>query len=144
MPQSNYPILRAEIARSENFLAPSADKQTRNYDTECPNLYLYIISIYIYITVSASFGGFSTGLLCELIDWSLNDLDALIEVYNSYPIYLLLFTLFIYLFALCYIYFCLLILLVLLFAVVDVVVVYSFLTSFYCCCSGFSMYFTFL
>ena len=51
MPQSNYPILRAEIARPENFLAPSADKQTRNYDKECSNLYLYIISINIYIYI---------------------------------------------------------------------------------------------
>ena len=47
----------------ETFLAPSADKQTRNYDTECsnhhpslstlrPNIYLYIyIYIYIYICI---------------------------------------------------------------------------------------------
>ena len=27
----------------ETFLAPSADKQTRNYDTGCSNLYLSII-----------------------------------------------------------------------------------------------------
>ena len=36
MPQSDYLILGAEIAREqcqETFLAPSADKQTRNYDT---------------------------------------------------------------------------------------------------------------
>ena len=38
----------------ERFLAPSADKQTRNYDTECSdhqtNIYIYIIYIsYIYI-----------------------------------------------------------------------------------------------
>ena len=55
-----------------------------------------------------------------------------------------LFILFIYLIALCYICFCLLILLISLFAVVDVVVVYSFFSSFYCSCSGFSIYFTFL
>ena len=143
MPQLNYPILRAEIARPKKFQHPPLTSKPETL-TQSAQTYIYTLYQYIYITVSASFGGFSTGFLCELIDWSLNDLDALIEVYNSYPIYLLLFTLFIYLFALCYIYFCLLTLLVLLFAVVDVVVVYSFLTSFYCCCSGFSMYFTFL
>ena len=92
--------------------------------------------------MSASFGGFLIDLLCELIDWSLNDLDALIEVYSSYLIYVL-FILFIYLFALCYICFYLLVLLILLFVVVDVVVVYLFFNSFYCSCSGFSMHFTF-
>ena len=92
--------------------------------------------------MSTSFGGFSIDLLCELTDWSLNNLDALIKVYSSYLIYVL-FILFICLFALCYICFCLLILLILLFVVV--VVVYLFFNSFYCsCCSGFSMYFTFL
>ena len=35
----------------ETFLAPSADKQTRNYDKECSNLYLYIVYIYIYINI---------------------------------------------------------------------------------------------
>ena len=30
----------------ETFLAPSADKQTRNYDTECSHIY---INIYMYI-----------------------------------------------------------------------------------------------
>ena len=42
----------------ERFLAPSADKQTRNYDTECSNhqtniyiLYIYIYIIYIYIHI---------------------------------------------------------------------------------------------
>ena len=93
--------------------------------------------------MSASFGGFSIDLPCELFDWFLNDLDALIEVYSSYLIYIL-FILFIYLFALCYICFCLLILLILLFVVVDVVVVYSFFNSFYCICFGFSIYFTIL
>ena len=72
--------------------------------TQSAQTYIYALYQYIYITVSASFGGFSTGLLCQLIDWSLNDLDAFIEVYNSYPIYLLLFTLFIYLFALLYLF----------------------------------------
>ena len=43
MPQSDYPILGAEIARArKRFLAPSADKQTHNYDTECSNIYIYI------------------------------------------------------------------------------------------------------
>ena len=32
----------------ETFLAPSADKQTCNYDTECSN-YMYIYNIYIHI-----------------------------------------------------------------------------------------------
>ena len=31
----------------ETFLAPSSDKQTRNYDTECSNHHIYIY-IYIY------------------------------------------------------------------------------------------------
>ena len=61
---------------------------------------LFCFYITPVITVSASFGGFSIDLLCELIDWSLNDLDALIEVYSSYLIYVL-FIPFIYLFALC-------------------------------------------
>ena len=47
MPQSDYPILRAEIARArKRFLAPSAVKQTGNYDIKCSNLYLYILYIY--------------------------------------------------------------------------------------------------
>ena len=107
------------------------------------NLYLFCLYISPVITVSASFGGFSVDLLCELIDWSLCYLDTLIEVYSSYLIYVL-FILFIYLFALCYICFCLLILLILLFVVVDIVVSYSFFNSFHCSCSGFSMYFIFL
>ena len=40
MSYSDYTILLAEIGDSqgeETFLAPSADKQTRNYDTECSN-----------------------------------------------------------------------------------------------------------
>ena len=98
-------------------------------------LYLFCLYITPVITVSASFGSFSFDLLCELIDWSLCDLDALIEVHSFYLIYVL-FVLFIYLFALCYICFCLLILLILLFVVVDVVVAYSFFNSFdYSCCS---------
>ena len=60
-----------------------------------------------------------------LIDWSLNDFDALMEVYSSFLIYALLI-LFICLFALYYIYFCLLALLILLVVVDAVVVVYSF------------------
>ena len=40
----------------ETFLAPSADKQTRNYDTECsndhPSLYQSHISIYLSIYLS--------------------------------------------------------------------------------------------
>ena len=48
MPYSDYPNLGAEIARARKpFLAPSSDKQTRIYDTECSNLYLYIIHLYI-------------------------------------------------------------------------------------------------
>ena len=48
MPYSDYPILGAEIARARKpFLAPSTDKQTRIYDTECSNLYSYIIHLYI-------------------------------------------------------------------------------------------------
>ena len=105
-------------------------------------LYLFCLYITPVITVSASFGGFLINVLCELIDWSLCDLVTLIEVYGPYLIYVCLFILFIYLFALCYIYFCLLILSVLFFVVV--VVAYSFFNSFHCSCSGFSMYFTFL
>ena len=52
MPWLDYPLLEADIARARiRFLAPSADKQTRNYDTECSNLYLYILYIYIYIYI---------------------------------------------------------------------------------------------
>ena len=36
----------------ETFLAPSADKQTRNYDTECSNHHIYI---YIYILTLSAF-----------------------------------------------------------------------------------------
>ena len=36
MQQSDYPILR-DSQRQETFLAPSADKQTHNYDTDCSN-----------------------------------------------------------------------------------------------------------
>ena len=50
---------------------------------------LFCLCITPVITVSTSFVGFSIDLLCELIDWSLNDLDALIEVYSSYLIYVL-------------------------------------------------------
>ena len=44
MPHSQTtPILGAEIARGqETFLAPSADKQTRNYDTELSNHHVTI------------------------------------------------------------------------------------------------------
>ena len=40
----------------EEFLAPSADKQSRNYDTECSNhhpshIYIYIYYIYVYIYI---------------------------------------------------------------------------------------------
>ena len=39
MPYSDYPIRRVEIASviTTDFIAPSADKQTCNYDTECSN-----------------------------------------------------------------------------------------------------------
>ena len=75
--------------------------------------------------VSTSFRGYSINLLCELIDWSLNDSDTLIEVYSSYLTHVL-FILFIYLFALCYTCFCLLVLLILWFVVVHTVAVLSF------------------
>ena len=52
MSQSDYPTLRAQIARARKyFLAPFAEKQTRSYDKGCPNIYLYIIYIYIYIYI---------------------------------------------------------------------------------------------
>ena len=73
--------------------------------------FLFCLYITPVITVSASFGGYSIDLLCELIDWSVNYLDALIKVYSSYLIYAL-FIFFIYLFVLCYICICLLIILI--------------------------------
>ena len=33
MSESDYPTFRRESQSQETFLAPSADKQTRNYDT---------------------------------------------------------------------------------------------------------------
>ena len=56
-------------------------------------------------------------------------------------LYMLCLFFFINVFALCYIYFCLLILLILWFVVIDVVVVHSLFNSFCCSCSSFSMYF---
>ena len=106
-------------------------------------LCLFCLYITPVITLSVSLVGFSIDLLCELIDWSLCALDALIEVYRSDLIYVQVI-LFIYLFALCHICFCLLILLILLFVFVDFVVAYLFFNSFHCSCSGFSIYFTFL
>ena len=106
-------------------------------------LCLFCLSITPLIAVSTSLGGYLIDEQSKLIDWSLCDLDAFIEVYSSYLLYVL-FILFIYLFVLCYVYFCLLIILVLLFVFVDVVVAYSFFNSFHCSCSGSSMYFTFL
>ena len=88
-------------------------------------LNLNLLPLYItpVITVSTSFGSFPINLLCKLIDWSLCDLDTLIEVYGSYLICSIYF---IYLFICFMLYlFCLLILLILLFVVV--VVAYSFL-----------------
>ena len=35
----------------ETFSAPSADKQTRNYDTECSNHYPSLLTLYIYINL---------------------------------------------------------------------------------------------
>ena len=35
----------------ETFLAPSADKQTRNYDIECSNIYIYIYMLFKEILV---------------------------------------------------------------------------------------------
>ena len=83
------------------------------------------------ITVSISFGGYLIDQQWKSIDWSLCDLDALIEVYSSYLTYVL-FILFIYLFVLCYLCFCLLVFLILLFVVVDFVVAYSFFNLFHC------------
>ena len=100
-------------------------------------IYIYFVFILHLWSQCLSFGGFLIDLLCELIDWSQCDLDALYtldEVSSSYLIYVL-FILFIYLFALCYICFCLFILLISLFVVA--VVAYSFFNSFYCSCSGF-------
>ena len=37
MSESDYPTFRRESQSQETFLAPSADKQTRNYGTECSN-----------------------------------------------------------------------------------------------------------
>ena len=41
----------------ETFLAPSADKQTRNYDTECSNHYLHLSILR------------SKGLSCSKMKW---------------------------------------------------------------------------
>ena len=41
----------------ETFLAPSADKQTRNYDTECSNHYLHLSILK------------SKGLSCSKMKW---------------------------------------------------------------------------
>ena len=62
-------------------------------------------------------------------------------MYSSYLIYVL-FIVFIYLFALCYICFCLFILLILFLLLLRLLLFFVFLNSFYCSCSGFSMYFT--
>ena len=40
MSQSNYPNLSGDNQGQETFLAPSAEKQPRNYDTECSNHHL--------------------------------------------------------------------------------------------------------
>ena len=49
MPLSDYLILGTEIATArKRSLAPSADNQIRNYNTECSNLSLYIC-MYVYI-----------------------------------------------------------------------------------------------
>ena len=58
---------------------------------------LFCLCISPVITVLASFGGYSIDMLCKLIDWSLNDLDDLIEKYSSYLIHVPLIFLSIYL-----------------------------------------------
>ena len=43
-----------DIQGQETCLAPSADKQTRNYDIECLYIYNWCIYIYIYEPVNQS------------------------------------------------------------------------------------------
>ena len=112
--------------------------------TQSAQTYIYTLYQYIYILQyphhlevfqPVCYANWLIGLW---MIWTLSSKCIILTLFIYY------YLLYLSIYLLCYIYFCLLILLVLLFAVVDVVVVYSFLTSFYCCCSGFSMYFTFL
>ena len=51
---ARLPHPRSEDSQGqETFLAASADKQTRNYDTECSNIYIYtlIIRYIIFIII---------------------------------------------------------------------------------------------
>ena len=91
-------------------------------------LYLFCPYITPVITVSASFRGFSVDLLCGLIDWSMRDLDALIKVYSS-DLICFIYSIYLFIFPVCYVCFCLLILLILLFVFDDVVVSFLFFNS---------------